>query len=108
MTDGPDRYACDARFPGLQTVRLIRRAIEITRLDLKGLRVLTEASVGYRRITPVLAALAGADEVYAVGRDSAAASRKEAEEQTAYFAELARVGTRVKLLSTRLQAPLGT
>ena len=51
--------------------------------------------MGYRRITPVIAALAGADEVYAVARDSAAASRKEAEEQTAYFAELARVGTRV-------------
>ena len=73
-----DRYACDARFPGLQTVRLIRRAIESVRLDLKGLRVLTEASVGYRRITPVIAALAGADDVYAVGRDSVAASRKEA------------------------------
>ena len=108
MATALDRYACDARFPGLQTVRLIRRAIEHTRLDLKGLRVLTEASVGYRRITPVLAALAGADEVYAVGRDNAAASRKEAEEQTAYFAELARVGTRVELLSTRLQAPLAT
>ncbi len=103
-----DRFACDDRFPSLQTVRLIRRAIEITRLDLKGLRVLTEASVGYRRITPALAALAGADEVYAVGRDSVAASRKEAEEQTAYFAEQARVGGRVKLLSTRLQAPLET
>ena len=106
MTADLDRYACDARFPGLQTVRLIRRALESTRLDLKGLRVLTEASVGYRRITPVIAALAGADEVYAVGRDSVAASRKEAEEQTAYFAELAHVGARVKLLSTRLQAPL--
>jgi hypothetical protein len=108
MTADLDRFACDDRFPGPQTVRLIRRAIESTRLDLKGLRVLTEASVGYRRITPVLAALAGADEVYAVGRDTVAASRKEAEEQTAYFAELARVGARIKLLSTRLQAPLDT
>jgi hypothetical protein len=108
MTPDLDRTACDTRFPGLQLVRLIRREIERTRLDLKGLRVLTEASIGYRRITPVLAALAGADEVYAVGRDSATASRKQAEEQTAYFAELARVGVRVKLLSTRLQAPLDT
>ena len=108
MTADLDRFACDARFPGPQTVRLIRRAIESTRLDLKGLRVLTEASVGYRRITPVLAALAGADEVYAVGRDTVATSRKEAEEQTAYLAELARVGTRIRLLSTRLQAPLDT
>ncbi|NLE23600.1 MAG: hypothetical protein GX624_12605 [Actinobacteria bacterium] len=101
-----DSHACDARFPGLQAVRLIRRAIDHARLDLKGLRVLTEASVGYRRVAPVVAALAGADEVYAVGRDSVAASRKEAEEQTAYFAEIAHVSSRVKLLSTRLQAPL--
>jgi hypothetical protein len=108
MAPDLDRYACDARFPGLQVVRLIKREIERTRLDLKGLRVLTEASVGYRRVAPVIAALAGADEVYAVGRDSVAASRKEAEEQTAYLAELARVGARVKFLSTRLQAPLDT
>ena len=108
MTADLDRFACDDRFPSLEIVRLIRRAIESTRLDLKGLRVLTEASVGYRRVTPVIAALAGADEVYAVGRDSVAASRKDAEEQTAFFAELAHVGARVKLLSTRLQAPLET
>ncbi|HTX70809.1 MAG TPA: hypothetical protein VMH50_16910 [Thermoleophilia bacterium] len=108
MAPDPDRYACDARFPGLQVVRLIRHEIERSRLDLKGLRVLTEASVGYRRAAPVVAALAGADEVYAVGRDSVAASRKEAGEQTAYLAELAHVGSRVKLLPTRLQAPLDT
>lgn len=108
MPSDLDRYACDTRFPGLQITRLIRREIERTRLDLKGLRVLTEASVGYRRVTPVIAALAGADEVYAVGRDSAAFSRKDAEEQTGYLADLARVGARVRLLSTRLQAPLDT
>jgi hypothetical protein len=108
MAPDLDAYACDARFPGLEVVRLIRREIERTRLDLKGLRVLTESSVGYRRVAPVIAALAGADEVYAVGRDSVAASRKEAEDQTGYLAELARVGARVKLLPTRLQAPLDT
>jgi hypothetical protein len=106
MSADLDRFACDDRFPGLQIVRLIRHAIDSTRLDLKGLRVLTEASVGYRRITPVLAALADADEVFAVGRDTLATSRKDAEEQTAYFAGLAHVGARVQLLSTRLQAPL--
>jgi hypothetical protein len=106
MTADLDRFACDGRFPGLQIVRLVRRAIDSARLDLKGLCVLTEAAVGYRRITPVLAALAGADAVYAVGRDSAVSSRQQAEEQTAYFAELSHVGDRVKLISTRLQAPL--
>ena len=66
-------------------------ANELDRAFLKGLRVLSEAATGYRRITPVLAALAGADQGYAVGRDSARVSRREAEEQTAYFAGLARV-----------------
>jgi hypothetical protein len=108
MPPDQDRHACDARFPGLQILRLIRREIERARLDLKGLRVLTEASVGYRRVTPVIAALAGADEVFAVSRDSVAASRKEAEEQTGYLAGLARVEARVRLLPTRLQAPLDT
>jgi len=42
----------DDRFPGRQILRLIRRAIERHRLDLTGLRVLTEAGVGYRRVTP--------------------------------------------------------
>jgi len=102
------RFACDESFPGRQVLRLARRAIERYRLDLRGLRVLTEASVGYRRATPVIAALAGADEVYAIGRDTAQAARKEAEAQTAYLAGLAGAQDRVKLLSTRLQAPVAT
>ena len=44
MTDDLDRFACDDRFPGRQVVRLIRRSIERHRLDLDGLRVLTEAA----------------------------------------------------------------
>ncbi len=107
MSDAtPARFACDRRFPGLQVLRLARRAVERHRLDLRGLRVLTEAATGYRRVTPVIAALAGADEVYAVGRDSAQAARRDAEAQTAYLAELAGVQDRVRLFTTRLQAPL--
>jgi len=102
------RDASDDRFPGRQVLRLIRRAIERHRLDLTGLRVLTEASVGYRRVTPVIAALAGAEAVYAVGRDSVRSARKDAEAQTAYLATLAGVRDRVQLLPTRLQAPLAT
>src|SRR5665647_3326464 len=83
MNEVPDpRFACDDAFPGRHVLRLIRRAVERHRLDLHGLRVLTEAGVGYRRVTPALAALAGAAEVYAVARD------------------------RVHVLPTRLQAPL--
>ena len=107
MNAVPDpRFACDDAFPGRHVLRLIRRAIERHRLDLAGLRVLTEAGVGYRRVTPVIAALAGAVEVYAVARDSVQSSRKEAEQQTGYLAQLAGIQDRVHVLSTRLQAPL--
>ena len=65
--DGEVRFACDERFPWRHTFRLAKRAIATRRLDLGGLRVLTEAAVGYQRLTPVIAALAGADAVFAVG-----------------------------------------
>ncbi len=101
------RYACDDAFPGRHVLRLIRRAVERHRLDLGGLRVLTEAGVGYRRVTPVIAGLAGAAEVYAVARDSFEASRREAEEQTAYLCAVAGLGERVRFVANRLQAALG-
>jgi hypothetical protein len=101
------RYACDERFPGRQVLRLLRRAIERHRLDLSGLQVLTDAGTGYRRVTAVIAALAGADAVYAVGRDAPGADRRQAEEQTLFLAALAGVRDRVHPLTTRLQAPLG-
>ena len=107
MNEVPDpRFACDDAFPGRHVLRLIRRAVERHRLDLHGLRVLTEAGVGYRRVTPTIAALAGAAEVYAVARDSVQSSRKEAERQTEYLARLAGIQDRVHVLPTRLQAPL--
>lgn len=100
------RQACNESFPGRHVLRLIGRAVERHRLDLHGLRVLTEAGVGFRRITPVLAALAGADEVYAVARDTPQSARQEAEEQTEYLARLAGSREQVRVLHTRLQAPL--
>ncbi len=107
LTDD-DRFAPDERFPAPQVLRLCRQAIAARRLDLGGLRVLTEAGVGYRRIAPVVAALAGAADVYAVSRDSAQAARKDAEAQTWSLAEAAGVLRRLHLVPTRLQAPLDT
>ena len=101
------RHACDEAFPGRHVLRLIRRAVERHRLDLGGLGVLTEAGVGYRRVTPVIAGLAGASVVYAVARDSLEAPRRAAEEQTRYLCDLAGLGERVRFVANRLQAGLG-
>ncbi len=50
--------------------RLIRDAIARFELDLTDMTVLTEAATGYYASTPVIAALAGAKRVLALGRDS--------------------------------------
>jgi hypothetical protein len=50
--------------------RLIENAIRSFALDLSGLVVLTEAATNHFSLTPLIAALAGADRVIAVGQDS--------------------------------------
>jgi hypothetical protein len=50
--------------------RLVTDAIAKLRLDLRGQVVLTEAATGHYQLTPIIAALAGADHVLAVARDS--------------------------------------
>ncbi len=105
MKQTTDLLADSPRLDGPQVLRLIGLAIARHRLDLTGLRVLTEAGVGSRGITPVLAALAGA-EVYAVTRDTADGARLDAERETLRLASDALVSDRVHLISSRLQAPL--
>lgn len=70
-------------------------AIDRCALDLTGLTVLTEAASGAYAVTPVLAAMAGAD-VYALAAGTAYASSQEIQKLTA---ELARIGT----VSDRIQ-----
>ena len=50
--------------------RLANDAIKRFSLDLKGLIVLTEATTNHFSLMPLIAALAGADRVIALGRDS--------------------------------------
>jgi hypothetical protein len=59
--------------PGLNDLRLrrlMKEAIARCRLDLSGATVLTEAASGAYRVTPVLAAMAGARAVVAIARSS--------------------------------------
>lgn len=54
-----------------RAVRLMKSVIADLEVDLRGMNVLTEAASGPFVVTPVLAALAGARRVVAVGRSSA-------------------------------------
>ena len=87
----------DPQPPGLDPRRLVRlmaAAVERCRLDLTGLRVLTEAANGAYVVTPVLAAMAGA-RVDALGAGTSYASAAELERVTLELADLAGVADRV-------------
>jgi hypothetical protein len=86
--------------PGLDPRRLIRlmsMAIDRCGLDLSGLTVLTEAASGAYVVTPVLAAMAGA-EVYALAAGTAYASREEIRKLTTELARLGAVMDRIQLV----------
>jgi hypothetical protein len=62
----------------IRTRRLVAAAIERLELDLSGAGVLTEAATGAFAVTPVIAAAAGAERVWALGGDSTHGSASEA------------------------------
>lgn len=79
---------------------LIREAIAFTELNLSGLVVLTEAASGPYVVTPVVAALAGADEVYGLTHDSQYASAKSVIAQTRALEKLCGVETGTRIFAT--------
>lgn len=96
--------------PGLDPRRLIRlmsAAIDRCRLDLSGLTVLTEAATGAYVVTPVLAAMAGAD-VYALAAGTAYASSEEIQKLTAELAGLGTVMDRIHLIYRKDPAIVGS
>jgi hypothetical protein len=95
--------------PGLAAGRLIRlmtEAIGRCRLDLAGRTVLTEAASGAYVITPVLAALAGA-QVYAVAATTAYATDQELRTATAELARAAGVTDRLHLVGEKNAQVIG-
>lgn len=84
--------------PGLhptRLLRLMRESVERMQIDLSGAVVLTEAATGPYVVTPVLAALAGAEQVVAVTRDSRHGTVAEVRRVTEQLATLAGVHPRV-------------
>ena len=82
-------------------LRLIRNAVAKLDLDLTGLIVLTEAATGYYVLTPLIAALAGADQVYAITQDSSYGSAQEVCERTQSLADRWGVADQIEILFSR-------
>lgn len=82
-------------FTPLRMAALMRAAIARSGLDLSGMTVLTEAASGAYAATPVIAALAGAERVHAVGRDTAYGMVAEIRAQIAALAAAAGAGDRI-------------
>jgi hypothetical protein len=83
--------------PGLNAhrlLRLMRTAIKDCTLDLSGFTVLTEAANGPYVVTPVIAAMAGAD-VYTLAAATSYASAEELRAVTSELADLAGVASKI-------------
>lgn len=81
-------------------------AIDRCQLDLNGLTVLTEAANGPYVVTPVLAALAGAD-VQALAASTSYATAAELAAVTRELAGLAHVSDRIEIVAGRDAADIG-
>jgi hypothetical protein len=87
--------------PGFKLARLndlMQRAISQMELNLSGLVILTEAATGAYATTAVLAALAGAERVYALARPSRYGAIAEVEAWTFQLASFAGVADRVTVI----------
>ncbi len=85
----------------LRCYRLVIYALMTFSLDLKGLFLLTEAATGYYALTPLIGALAGAEKVYCITRDSRYGSAREAAEATKGLAKAWGVVDRIEAVADR-------
>jgi len=76
-------------------LRLVRRIVDRTEPDLRGATVLTEAATGAYVVTPVIAALAGADHVHAVTRSTRYGTAQDVMSGTRCLASAAGVADRI-------------
>ena len=106
VTDGP--AAAETR-PGLAPARLaalMEEAVARCDLDLTGAVVLTEAASGAYVVTPLLAAMAGADRVIAVTRTTRHGTAADVARSTSELARRLGIGDRVRVTDAASYADL--
>jgi hypothetical protein len=96
-----DYSTIEAMPPGFSPIRMVslmKRSIAATKLDLSSVNILTEAASGAYGATPVIAALAGAQQVYALVRPSRYGSVSQIREWIGELASEAGVTDRIELI----------
>ena len=81
--------------------KLINDAIDTYDIDLSGLTVFTEAASGNYVVTPLIAALAGSDRVFAITRDSRYGKAVDVRDFTLGLAQKWGVGDRIEIVSDK-------
>ena len=87
--------------------RLIQRATRTFSLNLSGLVVLTEGATGYYVLTPLIAALAGAERVYALASDSSYGSAEAVRELTMTMANRWGISDQIEVIFSREDERIG-
>jgi hypothetical protein len=90
--------------PGFNLSRVARQmqsAVARLQLNLKGLHIFTEAATGAYVVTPVLAALAGAERVYAISRTTRFGTFEEVTAETKALARLVGVEDRIEIVNQK-------
>ena len=86
--------------------KLIGDAIDTYDLDLSELTVFTEAASGNYVVTPLIAALAGSDRVFAITRDSGYGTAVDIRDFTLELAKRWGVGDRIEVVSNKIPTML--
>ena len=86
--------------------KLIGDAIDTYELDLSGLTVFTEAANGNYVVTPLIAALAGSDRVFAITRDSGYGKAANIRNFTLELAKRWGVGDRIEVVYDKIPSIL--
>lgn len=88
-------------------VSLVQETVDRLSLDLRRLAVLTEAATGPFAVTAAIAAVAGADRVFAVARDSAYGSAAAAEHESLLVANACNAGQSLSVIRDMDAAAVG-
>jgi hypothetical protein len=84
-----------------RVIKMINESISLFRLDLSGLTVLTEAANRYYNLTPIIAALSGAEKVFAITRNSRFATAEKVEKELNLLSNTVDVRDTIKLITKK-------